>query len=350
MSHRWPVVLLLLLCARVEANHVRNRPVLRRTNHKLAGEVLDYTHNHGEDNRIWSPALCEKRDLYVYLPPCYDPHRAYPLVLWLHGVAEDEVSFLRDVIKPLDQAMACGLLPPMIIAAPDGSLHGFACFFSIGSFFNNTKAGNFEDFLMHDVWGFLHENYRILPEREAHVIAGVSMGGGSAYGKAFKYRDRFKVIVGIFPPLNTRWESDRGRYRDNFDPAIFHIREDFSRGKEVVARFAGIPVRLRQITRPLYGKDPDMAIHIAADNPLELMLGHDIQPCEFAMYIAYGGRDQFNIDAQVESFLYNAKQRGIFPHVEYDPKGKHDRKTALSFVPSLLDWLAVEMARYKTAP
>src|SRR5687767_2948583 len=82
MSFRWPVVLLLLICVRVEANPLRNRPLLRRTNHKLAGQVLDYTKNHGEDNRIWSNALCEKRDLYVYLPPCYDPKKAYPLILW----------------------------------------------------------------------------------------------------------------------------------------------------------------------------------------------------------------------------------------------------------------------------
>lgn len=348
MSSRWPTLLvLLLLSLRAPANPIRDFPQLKRVNRQLSGQVLDYTHNHGADNRLWSPALCEKRALYVYVPPCYDPHKAYPLTLWLHGVAQDEVSFLRDVIKPLDEAIACGKLPPMIIACPDGSLHGFGCYFSLGSFFNNTKAGAFEDYLMKDVWDFLHASFRILPERDAHIIAGVSMGGGAAFGKAFKYRDRFKVVAGVFPPLNPRWESCRGRYRDDFDPSIMQFREDFSRTKEVVARFYGIPVRLGQVTRPLYGKDPHMAAHIAAENPLELMVGRDIKPGEFCMYIAYGGRDQFNIDAQVESFLHIAKPRGICPHVEYDPNGKHDRRTALSFVPSLLDWLSVQLAPYK---
>jgi pimeloyl-ACP methyl ester carboxylesterase len=349
MSPRWSVLLLLLTCAQAEANPLRNLPVLRRTSRQLAGQVLDFTHNHGEDNRLWSPSLCAKRDMYVYLPPCYDPKKSYPLVLWLHGIGEDEVSFLKEVIVPLDQAISCGKLPPLIIAAPDGSIHGLACYFTIGSFFVNSKAGAFEDYLMCDVWNFMHENYPIRPERDAHIIAGVSMGGGAAYAKAFKYRERFGIIIGIAPPLNTRWESDRGRYSDDFDPDHWSFRTDFSRGREVVARFTGIPVRVRQITRPLYGRDPDY-LEVAADNPLELMVGRDIKPGEFSMYIAYGGRDQFNVDAQVESFLYVARQRGIHPHVDYSPEGRHDRETALSFLPSLLDWLEPQLARFKIEP
>src|SRR6266705_3088357 len=119
MSRRWPILLLLLIVStQAEANPLRNYPVLKRTSRKLAGQILDYTHNHGSDNRIWSPALCKKRDLYVYLPPCYDPHKRYPLVLWLHGFAQDEVAFLKHVVPLLDEAIVCGKLPPMIIADP----------------------------------------------------------------------------------------------------------------------------------------------------------------------------------------------------------------------------------------
>src|SRR5262245_29620540 len=45
------------------------RFLLDKINRRLHGQVIDYTHNHGQDNRIWSEALQCKRDLYVYLPP-----------------------------------------------------------------------------------------------------------------------------------------------------------------------------------------------------------------------------------------------------------------------------------------
>ncbi len=351
MRRLWPVATLFLCCSCATAHPLRYRPLLDRTNSKLAGQVLDFTKNHGEDNRMWSPALCEKRDLYVYLPPGYDPKNRYPLVLWLHGFAQDEMSFLQDVVGRLDAAIACGKLPPMIIAAPDGTLKGRACMFTnVASFFVNSKAGAYEDYLMVDVWNLLHEQFSIRPEREAHIIAGVSMGGGAAYNKAFKYPERFKFVLGIFPPVNTRWENCRGRYRANFDPDCWNFRTDFSRRREVVARFYGIfTIRMGAILRPLYGSGtaPGTLEEIIAENPLELMIRNNVQDGDYSMYIAYGGRDEFNIDAQVESFLYVAKQRGISIHTAYDPKGHHDRKTALSFVPDILDWLGPQLARYQ---
>src|SRR5262245_897875 len=91
--------LLLALPAPARA-HLLPRPLkLLRVNLHLAGTVLDYTRNHGADHRIWSPALEGKRDLYVYLPPGYDPCKHYPLAIYLHGFISDELSFLSDVVK-----------------------------------------------------------------------------------------------------------------------------------------------------------------------------------------------------------------------------------------------------------
>ena len=57
-----------------------------RLNAGLAGQMLDFTANHGVDRRLWSPALGAKRDVYVYLPPGYDGVKAFPAALWLHGL------------------------------------------------------------------------------------------------------------------------------------------------------------------------------------------------------------------------------------------------------------------------
>src|SRR5438445_6809553 len=182
-----------------------HRGELEGVSRHIQGQIVDYTHNHGSDRRIWSAALCQKRDLYVYLPPGFDPQQQYPFILWLHGFTQDEQSFLDFIAEPVDRAIVCGQLPPVIIAVPDGSLSGESSFMSAGSFFMNSNAGRFEDFVMQDVWNFVMENFPIRPEREAHVIAGVSMGGGAAYNLAIKYRERFKTVVGIFPPVNLRW-------------------------------------------------------------------------------------------------------------------------------------------------
>jgi S-formylglutathione hydrolase FrmB len=330
------------------ANPLFPRNQLRNVNRRLHGRVLDFTRNHGADRRFWSPSLCEHRDVYIYLPPGFDPCRRYPLIFWLHGFAQDETSLLRDVIDPLDRAMACGVLPPAIVVAPDGSLKGIDCLFSAGSFFLNSDAGRFEDYLMIDLWNFVFENFPIRPEPEAHAVIGVSMGGGAAVNKIIKFPDRFKVCVGLFPPVNIRWLDCKGRYFGNFDPSCWGWRTDFSRRHEVVGRFYGVfTIHMRQVIGPLYKRGrPDILEEVSANNPIEMLDFYDVHPGQFALYIGYGGKDQFNIDAQVESFVYVARCRGLDIAVNYDPMGHHDHRTANKMVPDILQWLGRQLAPY----
>jgi S-formylglutathione hydrolase FrmB len=313
---------------------------LSALNSELRGHVVDYTHNHGANRRIWSPSLGQCRDLYVYLPPRYSPDRSYPFMMWLHGFTQDETSFLEYIVRPLDDAIACGRLPPLIVAAPDGSLRGESSWMSPGSFFINSQAGNFEDFIMHDVWGFVFQNYPIRPEREAHVMAGVSMGGGAAYSLGIKYRDRIKNVLGIFPPLNTRWLDCHCHYMRKFRPCCWGWRTDFSHGREVVGRFYGIiTVRQKDFIYPLYDHDPKTLFYVSQENPIEMLGRLNLQPGDLNMFVAYGGHDQFRIDAQVESFLYVARQRDVCVTVKYAPLGKHNARTALRFFPAAVRWL-----------
>jgi S-formylglutathione hydrolase FrmB len=341
----WLVGLALALTApSALAQRVSGERGLERVEARLHGQIHDYTNNHGADRRIWSTALCQWRDLYVYLPPCFDPHQCYPFMFWLHGYAQDEESFLRTVIGPLDAAIACGKLPPMIIAAPDGSLRGGGPGLNPGSFFVNSPAGNFEDYVMQDVWNFIVEHYPICPQRELHVLAGVSMGGGAAYNLAIKHRDRFKIVLGIFPPLNTRWMDCHGRYRAPFDPCCWGWRTDVRRGCEVLGRFYGvITIRVRQVLYPIFDRSSTNIENIARENPIEMLDRLNLQPGELSMYVAYGGRDEFNITAQVESFLYRAHQLGLRVDVNYDPRGRHNIPTALRFLPDVLAWLDAQL-------
>jgi S-formylglutathione hydrolase FrmB len=345
-----PALLLFLGLTPATANHLPRPFELERLNRRLHGQVIDHTRHHTGDHRIWSEALGEKREMYVYLPPGFDPQLHYPLMIWLHGFAQDEHSFIEYVAEPLDRAMAAGLLPPAIVAAPDGSLSGKAgiTFLSAGSFFVNSKAGRFEDYLMLDVWNFLHEHYPIRPEREAHVMAGVSMGGGAAFHTAIKYRDRIGIVVGFMPPLNTRWIDCHGRYRSKFDPECWGWRTDFTHGHEIVGQFYGIVrIKLKRIFDPLYDRsDPASVAEISAENPIEMLERLDVKPGELEMCVAYGGEDQFHLDAQVESFLYIAEARGLAVHVCYDPRGKHDVATAERLFPCVLKWLRPRLEAY----
>ena len=95
-----------------------------RLNARLHGHIVDYTNHSGQDRRRWSAALCQKRDMYVYLPPGFDCRKRYPAMLWLHGVMEDEEAFIDHVVTDLDQDICRGDLPPLIVVAPDGSVEG----------------------------------------------------------------------------------------------------------------------------------------------------------------------------------------------------------------------------------
>jgi S-formylglutathione hydrolase FrmB len=345
----WLAVVLLALIpwSSASANPLRKIRQLDRINGRIQGRIVDYTRNHGVDRRLWSPALQKKRDMYVYLPPGFDPCKQYPLILWLHGFSEDEFVFLRDVIVPLDRAISAGQLPPVIIAAPDGSVSGVDCLLSSSSYFLNSEAGRFEDYLMVDVWNFLMSHFPIRPEAEAHAVIGVSMGGGAAYNKAIKFPGYFRHVVGLYPPLNLRWQDCHGRYKGNFDPDCWSWRTDFVHRRTILARFYGFPIRIKALLNPLYRRhNPETLPAIIRNNPIEMLDIYDVQPGQIEMYVAYGGKDQFNIDAQVESFLYVAHQRGLEVGVGYDPKGKHNRPTAERLLPGIIEWLNPRLAPY----
>ena len=150
--------------------------------HQIQGTLLDFTANHGRDKRVFSPSLGMCRDVYVYLPPCFDPSVKYPVVFFLQGYGHDERAFFY-VVPPLDKAIRDGKVPGVIVIAVDGSIDGRSGFIrkAKSSFYINSKAGNFEDYLMNDIWNWAHERFPLRPEREAHVLVGVSMGGGAAF-------------------------------------------------------------------------------------------------------------------------------------------------------------------------
>ena len=316
-------------------------------NKRLAGKVMDHTANHGRDLRIMSRSLWQRRDLYVYLPPGFNPEYRYPLMIWLHGFGQDEQSFLKFVVPVLDDAIAKGKLPPLIVAAPDGSVHGEPSVIHPSTFFLDSQLGDYESFVLQDVWDFLCQHYPIRPEREAHILAGVSMGGFAAYNLGIRHRQAFGVVIGIMPPLNLRWTHTEGNHLSDFDPFHWGWRTEVH-AKDVVGKYYGlVGLRVRELFAPLFDcADGNLLVEMSRINPIELVDRTCLRNGELAMYVAYGGKDEFNIDAQVESFLYLAHFRRLRIDVGYEPDGRHNAVTAMRFAPSIIDWLAPRIACY----
>src|SRR5579883_3474744 len=103
-------VLALLVVGPTPARaQLRSLVSIDRVNRKLNGQIVDYTHNHGQDNRIYSQILGMPRDMYVYLPPGYNPRQAYPLLLYLHFSNTDEHAFfVSNRVVELDRKISCG--------------------------------------------------------------------------------------------------------------------------------------------------------------------------------------------------------------------------------------------------
>lgn len=314
-----------------------NQP--ERVQKHLHGQLLDFTKRVGSNHRIYSPALGRHRDVFVYLPPGYDPAKKYPLAVFLHGAAQDEQFFLQTVVLPFDQAIAEGRLPPVILVAPDGSIEGQAMLARPATFWADSRAGAFEQYVMRDLWDFMHANFSVRPERRAHSLIGVSMGGSAAMALGIKHRDRVGSVVALMPLLNLRHVDCHGRYKAPFDPECNGLREE-ARLWESLGKRKLFTLRFRDLFQPLYGKGPGAVAGMSEINPLELMERCDLKPGELEIYIGYGDKDEFNVAAQVEGFLYHARKRGIEPTVDVIPGGKHNLATGRQLRPRLMEWSA----------
>ena len=321
-----PALLLLVATAAPARAQVFNWVNLDHLNSKLRGRVIDFTENHGSDRRIYSPILGRPRDLYVYLPPGYDPSVAYPLTVILHGAHIDEHAFLDPgVLKTLDRMMSQGDVPPTVIAAPDGTYEGKNWFTCSHSLWVNGLGGCFEDHIVAEILPFLMRTFSVRPEREAHALLGISAGGFGAMTIALKHRDVFGTVATVAGPLNVRYDNCQGRYDDDFDPGTYRERTEYD-PELIIARYYLRLVRRRAKAyfEPVYGAGPAVGGKVARDNPYDVLSTTHLRPGELAIYINYPSRDNYNFDAQDQSFAWLAARRGVAIDVAEFPGAEHN--------------------------
>lgn len=65
-----------------------------------------------------------------------------------------------------------------------------------------------------------------------------------------------------------------------------------------------------------------------------------VKPGELQMYVAYGRKDEFNLDAQIEAFIDKARGMGLDICCTVDPKGRHSTETGVRLFPAFCQWIS----------
>ena len=213
------IVLAFVLPAKAQLANCIN---LDRVNGRLAGRVVDYTNNHGSDRRIFSPILGMVRDLYVYLPPGYDPGRTYSLVLFFHMADVDEHFFIGSkVLKELDDLIVCGGFPPAIVACPDGTYRGWNRSHAKHSLYVNGLGGRFKDHILQEVVPFLTASPWVISDEQGWRMWYVSSPG-------------WRVVDGA--PVPAGWFGKQWACAQGAQLAIAETRRVSARGKRLPCR------------------------------------------------------------------------------------------------------------------
>ncbi len=138
-----------------------------------------------------------EQTILVYLPPSYAASKQrYPLILYLTGFDNSVKDYPALNINAIDALMREGRINEMILVAASGkNLYG-------GSFYvNSPVTGNWEDFVVKDLIGYIDSHYRTINLRAARGIAGHSMGGFGALNLGMHHPDVFGAVYSISPGL-----------------------------------------------------------------------------------------------------------------------------------------------------
>src|SRR6185437_1950937 len=141
----------------------------------------------------------------------------------------------------------------------------------------------------------------------AHALLGVSAGGFGAMAIALKHRDIFGAVATLAGPLNMLYDDAKGSYGADFNPATYRHRTEYDPDMIIARFYSGLlRRRVKTFLEPVYGTGQAVIARVAGDNPVDLLGATDLRSGELAIYVNYPGRDNYNFDAQAQSFAWFA--------------------------------------------
>ncbi len=181
---RTPVAIALLAVVTAQLPGQRQRP-------RVDPDSIELESFTAKEEHFRSDAIEEDVKYLVYLPKGYDdPANAatrWPLIVWLHGMFEDDMRFhVRGGAPMLDAAVKDQSLPPCVFVCPNGGRT---------SMYVNRKDKKYEDLVTKDLLAQLAKTYRVSDRRDQRAIMGVSMGGMAALRIAFTQPQLFGTVA-----------------------------------------------------------------------------------------------------------------------------------------------------------
>jgi enterochelin esterase-like enzyme len=163
--------------------------------------------------RFYSPALHQRRRVYVYLPAGYPRAGRYGVLYLLHAPPTHTTAYLSVGAMGIDddRLARAGRLPPLLLVMPDGHVHTFRG----DTEWANTRSGRFTDFVL-DVVRMVDRRFATVPDRRHRILAGLSEGGYGAVNIALHH-------LGTFGGM----QSWSGYYRNSL--AFSPVLEGYSR-------------------------------------------------------------------------------------------------------------------------
>lgn len=148
------------------------------------------------------------RDMYVYLPPMYNPNETYPVLYLMGGSGELPSNWMYDgrVNFIMDNLLAEGEAKPMIIAIVNNQVvHR-----------NHPKHAEltfdiFNRELRECIIPFVDKTYKTIANREGRAISGLSMGGRHTMFVGLNSLDLF-ANFGVLSAGDTDCENTIGKY------------------------------------------------------------------------------------------------------------------------------------------
>jgi S-formylglutathione hydrolase FrmB len=142
------------------------------------------------------------RRVSIYLPERYSTHprHRFPVIYLLHGFAADDRAFIAGAYQNLnvrlsmDSLIATGNVEPMIVVTPNARNRFDGSFYT-----NSITTGNWEDFIVKDLVGYIDHHFRTIRSSSGRGVAGHSMGGYGALHLAMRNPNVFSAVYALSP-------------------------------------------------------------------------------------------------------------------------------------------------------